>query len=121
MLYFFKISLYLANGGDKHTAINNHKQNYTFGDLDTDVFQDYVNERTPIVQFVEDRIKIITTDDNTDSDIDDIDTDEAIIDETCASSESENIKDTEAHSVSIQFTPLIFIINLIISFTKILF
>ena len=79
-----------------------------------------MNERTPIIQFVEDRIKIITSDDDTDND-DDNDTDEAIIDEACASSESGKIKDTEAHSVSIQFTPLIFIINLIISFSKILF
>ena len=81
-----------------------------------------MNERTPIIQFVEDRIKIITSDDDTDTDNDDDnDTDEAIIDEARASSELGEIKDTEAHSVSIQFTPLIFIINLIISFSKILF
>eukprot|EP00090_Calanus_glacialis_P019857 TRINITY_DN30452_c0_g1_i1.p1 TRINITY_DN30452_c0_g1~~TRINITY_DN30452_c0_g1_i1.p1 ORF type:complete len:115 (+),score=24.12 TRINITY_DN30452_c0_g1_i1:51-347(+) len=52
---------YIANGGDGLTSISENKQDYTIGELDTDVLQDYLAYHKTVEPRTEGRIRILTS------------------------------------------------------------
>ena len=56
---------FLSNGGDGHHILANKKIKTWNGKLDTDVFQEYVKFRDPVIQNLEGRITVITSDNPT--------------------------------------------------------
>ena len=60
MLYPIIASNYIANGGDGYASISEHKKHYTIGELDTDVFQDYLVSHNPVNPQTEDRIIFVS-------------------------------------------------------------
>jgi len=60
-LYPIVVSNYIANGGDGYASISEKKKHYTIGELDTDVFQDYLESHSPVNPQIEDRIRFISS------------------------------------------------------------
>lgn len=58
-LYNVTMNSYIANNGDGYSSIGRNKLNHYKGPLDTDVFQEYLSLRSPVVQGIEHRISII--------------------------------------------------------------
>ena len=60
-MYPMITNTYIANGGDGLTSISENKKDYTIGELDTDVFQDYLAEHKTVLPRTEGRIRIVTS------------------------------------------------------------
>ncbi|KAJ8023892.1 5'-nucleotidase [Holothuria leucospilota] len=62
-MYKIVTTSYVAGGGDGYTVIDEHKQNYVTGNLDTSTMSDYIETHSPIYIGLQDRIKFVETND----------------------------------------------------------
>jgi len=60
-MYPIITSNYIASGGDGFTMIADNRRDYVIGELDSDVFQDYLVSHPVVQPETEDRIKILTS------------------------------------------------------------